>query len=266
MDVGPNESAWKLKFKWSNDASDAAQPEPVGAAADAVPDDELVDADVMAEQLDTLSSLPKTKRGEYTESQAYAPVVEFLKALDLVAYTVADGEMLPDKLLFDEEVWTLRPNDPFIKGQHVKYLRRLRGRTDVVVLTEDFPAMHRNDTILRSHVKILIEIKTPSTMGPTGSLHEAMLQLIGANVSNSLRSPPVVVSNLTGTHYVLFMTREKSEAQPHYYIINQMYCASFGAAIHFALSVAKRDSCTEHFCRGTSREPTPDNSPPASPE
>lgn len=229
-------------------------------------DDELVDADKMAEQIDTLSSLPRTKREDYNESQVYAPVVQFLKGLDLVAHTVADGQMLPDKLLFDEEVWTLRSKDPFIKGQDVKYLRRLRGRTDVVVLTEDFPRIHRNDTILRSHVEILIEIKTPLTMGPTDSLYEGMLQLIGANVSNSLRSPPVVVSNLTGTHYVLFLTRETSAAQPHYYLINQMLCASFGAAINFALSVAKRDSCTEHFCRGTSREPTPDNSPPASPE
>lgn len=97
-------------------------------------------------------------------------------------------------------------------------------------------------------------------MSTTGSLHEAMMQLIGANVQNQFRSPPVVVSNLAQKHYVLYLTRESSSERPHYYVIRQMLCASFGAAIEFALSKA-HVSCSEHFCRPRSREPSPPSTP-----
>jgi hypothetical protein len=275
--IGEDVGAWTLKFKWmaknenrlhagGSSGADAARacssdPEPSSRVGS---DEELTDAAAMAEHQDTVSELRTTRNPEGEEAQSYGPVVEFLRGIKLVAYQVANGENLPDGYLFDEAVYTIRQKDPWTKGQPVRYIRHLRGRTDIVVLSEDFPRRDRSEYILRSHVKILIEIKTPKTISPTGSLHEAMMQLIGANVQNGLRSPPVVVSNLTKTHYVLYLTREASDTRPHYYLIHQMYCASFGAAIHFALTIAD-EAISEHFARGMSREPTPDNSPLDSP-
>ena len=65
----------------------------------------------------------------------------------------------------------------------------LRGRTDLVVL-------RRADAPLASaNIKYYIEVKTVKDMNPT-SIREAVLQLIGGNVTALYHSPPVLLTNL----------------------------------------------------------------------
>jgi hypothetical protein len=266
-----DKSLWALTFKWTpkkNESTSTHVAAAAAASAAEVPDDFLDDAEAMAAAAEVRDKIsPLKKKESFEEKESYGPIVEFLKKIGQVAYIVADGENLSNKLLYHHAIYTIRAKDPSVHGQNVTYLRKLKGRTDLVILTDDFPVIDGHSTILRSQVKVLIEIKTPETMSLTGSLHEAMLQLIGANVANDLRSPPVVISNLRQTHYVLYLSKESTIARPHYYLINKVPCASFGAAITFALERVDdpTNACSADFCRGPTREPSPNTSPPGSP-
>jgi len=143
------EKKWILKFKWASAKS--ADSDPAGADRD-VDGDDLTDALTLAEERDKVPPL----QGDYREADSYGAIVAFLKDHGMVAYVVGDGQMLGNKNLFDVELWTVRPKDPLEKGQDVHYISHLRGRTDIVILAEDYPKMDGNDTILRDHVKVRV--------------------------------------------------------------------------------------------------------------
>lgn len=260
---------WTFQYKWkevpsTSTASSTASALSATAAHDL---DDLDDAETLAESQDKVPgmvALPTT----YKEALSYPDVVGFLWSVNVVAHIVADGQHLPNKLLFDHNIFTIRAKNPLSHhDQTVAYIRPLKGRTDIVIMNEDFKDRDPPTQIIRAHVRVLIAIKTPDTMSRSGSQTEAMVQLVGANVTNALRSPAVVVSNLLRTHYVLILTKESTEARPHHYVIRKMKCDSFGAAVTFALEVTdlKFQSSSADFCRGPSREPSPKGSPQGSP-
>eukprot|EP00038_Savillea_parva_P004923 m.145081 g.145081 ORF g.145081 m.145081 type:complete len:121 (-) comp11615_c0_seq2:72-434(-) len=109
-------------------------------------------------------------------------------------------------------------------------------------------------------VTVLIEIKTVDGMRGSGSAcrREAMVQLIGMNAANPHHSPPVVVSNLANTHFVLYLERLPEQKYPYQFVICEAQCSSFAAAVHCALAIAARDPITQDFSRSNT-PPTSDN-------
>jgi hypothetical protein len=231
--VGDGE-CWQFEFSWKN--LDSART----AASGAVPTEPEGNDD-------TVSPLPDDN--DALETESYPCVQKFLKGIGQVAYIVGNGWKLPNGKLFTKEVWTNRELDPSIRHQKVNFIQVVHGRTDLVILARDYLREDGHQEINMDMVKVLIEIKTESNVSKTGSIHEAMVQLIGANAENRTRSPPVVLSNLKQTHYVLHLTKESDDFKPHYYLIRKMKCKSFPAAVHFALELAKMPSHSQDFAR-----------------
>lgn len=191
---------------------------------------------------------------------SYEPVVEYLKTCGFVAHTIANGQFLSDQLLFDVDIYTLRKFDPVKnRGQSVSKIHFCRGRSDIAVLSRDFIG-EGQPKIQKRMVKFVIEIKTPQTMGTSKSARpcwrEAAIQLVGLNVENSWRSPPVVMSNLKNVHYVVYLARVDETQEAFGFQIITQSCGTFPAAITFANKVAEQASISSHF----SRAPTPDSS------
>ena len=154
------------------------------------------------------------------------------------------------KILYNSEIYTPRKENPLqVRGQRVFHCHRVVGRTDIVALTQD----RNNGEITRSMVKFAVEIKTTQGLRKSqdGCLFEAQLQLIGLNAFNAIRSPPVVLTNLVGTHHVLYLAYKQDGWG---YVIRRQKCSSFPAAIHFAQQKGSEASISDDF----SRPMTPD--------
>ncbi|CAB9526721.1 hypothetical protein SEMRO_1875_G303020.1 [Seminavis robusta] len=180
------------------------------------------------------------------ESTSYKPVSDFLSGLDLIAEDVSGGQNCINGRLYYSEIYTPRQEDPFkVKGQKVFLLHRVQGRTDIAVLTQN-----RNwGQIMKHMVSFAIEIKTNKAMANShdGCMLEAQLQLIGLNAFNTLRSPPVVLTNLASTHKVLYL--EYKEGTEWGYIIKSQKCQTFPAAIHLAMKKAAMKGISAEFSR-----------------
>jgi len=148
--------------------------------------------------------------------------------------------------LYNSEIYSLRQNDPStLKGQKVYLLHRVQGRTDIAVL-----AQNRNGGQIMKHmVSFAIEIKTTKALANShdGCMLEAQLQLIGLNAFNTVRSPPVVLTNLARTHKVLYI--EYKEGTEWGYIIKSQKCQTFPAAIHLAMKRAAMEGISAEFSR-----------------
>jgi hypothetical protein len=196
------------------------------------------------------------------ERTSYGDVVGFLRGLGLAAVDVSNGDHCPERLLFLKDIYTLRQQDPFKhRGQHVTKIHTVSGCTDIVVLSRDF--MGQGHTrIMDWMVTVLIEIKTvPGMKGSASNCRrEAVVQLIGMNAANPTHSPPVVLTNLTKQHFVLYLERLPADEYPFEFEIRERPCSSFAAAVHFALAVAAREPITRDFSRSTT-PPTSEDRP-----
>ncbi len=140
------------------------------------------------------------------ESSSYEPLQQFLMTKNIVSHVIGNGNGLSGGLLYDVEIFSLKPNtsyssDYFRKtNQEPRSLFTLKGKTDLVVLTET------GDTLVNRNIKYFIEIKTVKDFKDE-SLREAVLQLIGGNVGALYRSPPVFLTNLVKSHYVVHIDR-----------------------------------------------------------
>jgi hypothetical protein len=191
------------------------------------------------------------------ENSSYVPTVEYLKSCGFVAYNIANGQHLPDSLLFESDVYTLRKLDPTMnRSQQVYKIHIVSGRSDIAILTQDYIARGQ-PKIAKWMIKFVIEIKTTQAMRKSISIkpcwREACIQLIGLNVENDNRSPPVVMTNLKDVHYVIYLERVDQSIEEFGFQIQMQPCSSFQAAIAFASLLADRDSISAHFCRA----PTP---------
>jgi hypothetical protein len=182
------------------------------------------------------------------ERQSYEPVCNFLNRLCLFAENVSDGQNCVEGLLFNNDIFSQRKENPHtVRGQKVYHHHRVVGRTDIVVLKGE-----RRGTILRHMVKFAIELKTVEgyRQSSTGCLREAQLQLIGLNAFNTHSSPPVLLSNLAQTHQVVYLAKD---ADWNYDIVVQD-CATFAAGVHFAKLKSDENSISEHFARPNTPE------------
>lgn len=189
------------------------------------------------------------------EKSSYPHVVHFLKDLGIAAFDMGNGEDCVSTVLFRKDIYTLRQLDPFVhRGQVVTMIHTVSGRTDIVILSRDF-FLEGHTRIAIWMTTVLIEIKTVAGMSGSGSncRREAIVQLIGANAANTTHAPPVVVSNLARTHFVLYLDRLPLDKHPYEFVIRERTCKTFPSALHFALSLVKRGAIAQDFARA----PTP---------
>jgi hypothetical protein len=193
------------------------------------------------------SSSVKPGQTEKSEEESYAPLVQHISDLGLVCVNIANGQRLgKNQLLFNTKIFTLRRKGSMMEhGQTVTYIRRIKGRTDLVVLDSAVPG-----DIMINHVHVAIEVKTQSAMtsSTSGCLREAVVQLIGLNADNNIRSPAVLLTNLLKTHKVVYLV--KVTESPLKYELRLRNCLSFNAALNFALTMGKEfESISEQFAR-----------------
>jgi hypothetical protein len=115
---------------------------------------------------------------------------------------VANGQTLPNGLLFNVHVYTLRENI-FVRGDELrktesepKHVFTLSGRTDLIVLKAG------TTNALRMNTRYVIAVKVKGFKVNEG-LKEAYLQLLGMNIDNNNTSPPALLTDLCDKHYVL---------------------------------------------------------------
>ena len=198
------------------------------------------------------------KKGQ-PESDSYDPLLQHLCGNGICAVDVSEGTGLPGSLLFCEELWTLRKNslprgaeDLRKPGYTLAFKYILRGRTDIVV------KKYAKDPVGKSNNRYFIEIKRVEDFKEEESLREAVLQLIGGNASNSFHSPPVLLTNLAGKHFVLFITLDGDPMVELKFKLNVVKMSSFGVALAFVEErTAEMNSVTLDF----GRRPSPLSSP-----
>jgi hypothetical protein len=149
-----------------------------------------------------------------TEKDSYEPVVNYLHGIDIDCQCIASGNGLPNGLLYEIDIYSLRSRSKTVEeinagsyNQSYTDLSKkftLSGRSDIFVYRKKPRLLYRH------HCEYCIEIKTVDEMSQDAlvlsSLREACLQLIGLNVDNPYKSPAVVLTNLVGKNYVLYLT------------------------------------------------------------
>jgi hypothetical protein len=193
------------------------------------------------------------------EGASYGPLMKHLNDHGIDTVCVAEGQGLPDGLLYYEELWTLKENtslrSEYLRkiGQESVFKYTLRGRTDLVRRKK------RGIPLGKSNNQYFIEIKRVEDFVEEDSLRESVLQLIGGNASNSFHSPPVLLTNLAKMHYVLFITLVGDPTVKLQFDLNVVKMPSFGVALAFVEEqTTDMKSVTLHL----GRRPTPPSSPP----
>ena len=136
------------------------------------------------------------KQGQH-ESDSYKGLQEHLRSHGIDTVVVGEGQGLPDKILYHQELWTLKRNTSVRSSDEApifKYI--LQGRTDLVRVRNSANRLGKRKN------RYFIEIKRVADFVEEDSLREAVLELIGGNASNSFHSPPVLLTNLArALHY-----------------------------------------------------------------
>ena len=182
--------------------------------------------------------------GDAEEATAYGPLATYLRESGLAVEVVSNGQTLPHGNLFNVDVHTLREklgvrsSELRLTNSEPRYKLNLKGRTDLIVLSDP------TSTVSRVNVRYCIEVKTVKSMTNDGdinrSLREAVLQLIGMNVNNDYASPSVILTNLNGKHFVLYLSMGPDD--PHTILkfnLNIRKFSSFHQALFFADQVPR---------------------------
>lgn len=192
------------------------------------------------------------------ESDSYAPLQQHLLDLGVPTIDVSSGQGLPNGILFQEALHTLKKNtmlsssDLRKNGTCPYYKFTVQGRTDLVRMWDPMAPLGKSNNMY------FIEVKRVCDFDKEHSLREAAIQLIGGNASNSFHSPPVVLTNLAKEHYVLFITLVGDPTIDLRFKLNISKFTAFGAAIGFVEArTVQMASCTLHL----GRRPTPPSSP-----
>ena len=183
----------------------------------------------------------------------YKPLADFAQRNGVALHIVDNAQDLSDKELLTENVYSLRTKTG-AQGERVLFKARIHGRTDLVCL-DPLPAAGH---ILRWMVLFAVEVKRAQDYKQDSSEMEAMLQVVGLNVGNSRRAPPVVLTNLAQTHVVFYLFKNSDD--PLRFEIRKKICASVLCAFRVAHDLATdgaRQELARDFCREPTRQTTP---------
>jgi hypothetical protein len=188
------------------------------------------------------------------ESDAYPPLQNYLESIGILTRNVSSGKHLPQGCLYYKQLWTLRDNISSSSAENGKVLMlkyNLSGRTDFVRIK------NKDLELGESNIRYFIEVK-PVGFTLEEALRECVLQLIGGNASNSFHSPPVLLTNLNGLHFVLFITQVGDPREALAYKLNVLKMRSLSTALGW---VEKRTSTMRSETLHLGRKPTPSSSP-----
>jgi hypothetical protein len=195
------------------------------------------------------------------ERESYGPFCDFLHSQGLNAHIISEGQYCLDGRLFFSDVFTLRnktyyEENEFKARQNLRYQFKASGRSDLVVLQD---GINCNLGINKFVCKYCIEVKTVVAMDTEGkenaSLREAAFQLIGVNASNDQCTPSVILTNLSGKHYVLSIHHPEivGSIQKHQYLLEIRRFGNVGWAVEYAELLSARPCISADF----GRPPTP---------
>jgi hypothetical protein len=166
------------------------------------------------------------------ESDSYAPLCAYIKALGLEAIAVADGQYLGigENLLFNVNLFSIRTSIDKDRREPIVLKGHIRGRTDIVILR----AHHNGGDILRHMVKFVLEVKEAAVMRNNfaGCIREACTQLLGLCGDNSNNSPSVILTDLTVNFLVVFL--EKQDEPQLKFAIRIQRCSNLRSALFLA--------------------------------
>jgi len=199
--------------------------------------------------------------GVSDERESYKPLQKYLKDVwDINATIVADGEGLPDRLLYVSNIFTLRPRirdrtailNKTNQQPHFKF--RVKGRTDLGVFRV-------GRAITCNELLWAVEVKPKTKFGNNSeinrALREGVLQLIGMNADNHYSSPAVIVTGLAKQHYVLYLELCEAPEVDLQFHLRIKQTKSLSLAVAFAQDLTKRGCITSRFAS----PPTPTESP-----
>jgi hypothetical protein len=186
-----------------------------------------------------------------TESFAYEPLKDFLCSMGLHPQIIGSGTGLPNGLLYNVDIYTLKPRRSVSsdvlreKQMEPKLIFKLRGRTDLVVLTQEDAPMSN------MYIKYYIEVKTVSDFKEKTAMREAVLQLIGGNVGAYYHSPPVLLTNLNSKNFVLNIIQSvKDDCDILSFALKVTSFNTFGEALKYVESLTvEMMSVTRDFAR-----------------
>lgn len=188
------------------------------------------------------------------ENAGYPPLKAYLEQIGFKrVHIVANGEDLPGGLLFKEDIFSLRPcsGKPASvwrkTGNEPQKMFEISGRTDIVVVNELCKHRHYG----RSNVDIAFEVKTTTGFSNANEcLREAVLQMIGLNVSNVYRSPPVILTDLNKKHYVIYLFRDENPEEHLAFALKITKFVALTEAIEFVrTTILPRGCITRDFGR-----------------
>jgi hypothetical protein len=136
------------------------------------------------------------------ETKSYAPLSEFLLSIGESSLVVGNGKNLPNGLLFNVAVHSMRKSVNIRSaelrktGEEPKHVFNLTGRTDLITFLPGKTIPSRMNT------RYAIAIKAKG-FNLSEALKEAYLQLVGLSVDNNNTSPPVILTDLDKNHFVL---------------------------------------------------------------
>lgn len=190
------------------------------------------------------------------ESSSYGPLKQFLYTKNIFAQVVGSGTGLPGGLLYNVDIFTLKrfrkisSEELNESNQGPRLIFKLKGRTDLVVLKS------AGDVVCNMNVKYYIEVKTVKDFKDKSSVREAILQLIGGNVGALYHSPPVLLTNLQGKHYV-FNIIHSVDGECDMYSLKTSKFSTFGEALrHVESLTATLVSVTRDFARMPTPRPS----------
>lgn len=195
------------------------------------------------------------------ESESYGAVCAYLETdTSLRAINVGAGQVY-GKDVYKRQVYSLR-SKAGAQGEDLAHLTTIHGRTDILVFHKRNMTRSDGREALVPNILLVsfaIEIKTAKEMARQSNhnSYEAVIQLLGLNVSNPYASPPVLLTNLMGTNDVYFIKRTSED--PLRYTIVCQPCSTFANAVTYIRTkllddtVGYRKSVTKDF----GRAPTP---------
>lgn len=143
------------------------------------------------------------------ETNSYEHVKLLLDLIGENSCVIGNGQCLPNGLLFNVAVHTMRKNiivrsvDLRKTGEEPKHVFNLCGRSDVIALLPGRLIVSRMNT------RYVIEVKVKG-FKLNEALKESYLQLVGLSIDNNNTSPPVILTDLNEKHYVLCLEVEDS--------------------------------------------------------
>ena len=180
----------------------------------------------------------------HKESDSYRPLCDYLASLGLFPVDVSSGKYLTAGILFDVNLWSIRKYNAVGERELIVYKGHVRGRTDIVLLNES----HRGGELSRHMLRFVIEVKDAAAMrdNPKGCVRESVTQLLGLCGDNCNNTPSVLLTDLTKTFFVVYLSKTHEPALKFH--INIQACADLGSGVDLAQSVSK-DCCSTDFGR-----------------